>query len=286
MATDWLMNIPTVTIAICTYGRPNQIAFTLKKLSELKKESKINIPVFIVDNNPGGETYDTIRNLLDQNNGFTYLKEAIVGLSHARNRAVFECQTEYIAFIDDDAYPDDNYFNELLDMCKQGFDVAGGGQIPFSDSEIPEWYILTDQHEERELASGFNMVFRKSMIQKVGLFDIKLGMRGKKTAYGEDVLPQLKIKQLGGKFLYNRNLRVYHYIQPYKLTKKWQFESSYAHGRDSWRLFDREKLTISDSLYLLKELLVKHLSFSKDFTKQKSMAFELGRIAGSFIHMK
>jgi GT2 family glycosyltransferase len=286
MAVDRLENQMLVTIAVCTYGRPDQILNSLDKLSHLMNEDGLKLPVLIIDNNKENETKLAIKSILSASNNFQYIKEETVGLSHARNRAVRECKTEYIAFMDDDAFPNEDYFNELLKMCKDGFDVAGGGQIPYSDLEMPSWYKTKQEIEyNTSLASGFNMAFRVSSLLNVGLFDPKLGMNGKKTAYGEDILPQVRIKKKGGKFIYNENLLVHHYIQPYKLTKKWQLISSYAHGRDGWRLFERERLSIFDILYLIKVFFRTHLSLFPDFEKQKSMAFEFGRIIGSISHL-
>jgi len=285
MAINRLESEHIVSLAICTFGRPGQVMNTLKKISHLMLNNGLNLPVLIIDNNKGKETWKELQSIFSNNNNFKYINEERVGLSHARNCAVVNCQTQYIAFIDDDAFPNVDYFKELIKMCQEGFDTAGGSQIPYSDLDLPTWYSINhDDQSVNNLASGFNMAFKVSSLTNVGLFEPKLGMNGKKIAYGEDILPQIRIKKFGGKFIYNKNLKVHHYIQPYKLTKKWQLKSSYAHGRDSWRLFDRKNLTVLDSLYLIKEFITEHLSFSKDFTKQKTMAFELGRLAGSFIY--
>jgi len=92
----------TLTIAICTRGRPVELGRCLERLISLQRED-LEFDVLVVDNAPTDDrnlsvvsSYPTIR----------YLVERTPGLSVARNAAIRAATGDVIAFTDDDVVPD------------------------------------------------------------------------------------------------------------------------------------------------------------------------------------
>lgn len=90
------------TIAICTRDRPELLARCLAGLSADLGGS--DAPVLLVDNSDHGSAAPVVSELTDRR-AVQLIREPVAGLSRARNRAVEECRTPYLAFLDDDAVP-------------------------------------------------------------------------------------------------------------------------------------------------------------------------------------
>jgi len=274
------------SIAICTYRRFDLIELCLKKLIGLMERNQIFPQILIIDNDEKNLLKSRINNYLNKFNSISLFVEKNLGLSHARNLAVEKCKTKYLAFIDDDAYPENNYLKRLKDYCDNlEFDVLGGSQIPYSIRKVPGWF---PSGFSKNWASGFNIVFKVNTIIQIGGFNKNLGMKGTSIGYGEEILPQVLIKGSNGKILMIPELKVHHFINPYKLSKRWQYRSSFCRGRDSWLLFNKSRPSNRDLIFLFKEIIfsIKGVKLFYDFSSINKFCFELGRFYGGIVYKK
>lgn len=92
-----------VTVVICTRNRP---ALLRRCLSAVARLYPAPTQVIVVDNSPQGDpaTEKVVREF-----GARYTREPKAGLSHARRRGLDECETDDVAFLDDDAIPLPNW---------------------------------------------------------------------------------------------------------------------------------------------------------------------------------
>ena len=71
-----------------------------------------------------------------------YENEPVQNISLARNRAVLLSRGEYVAFIDDDEFPQKYWlYNHFQMIKKTGADGVLGPVIPHFESGAPEWLI-------------------------------------------------------------------------------------------------------------------------------------------------
>src|SRR5436305_5164432 len=94
------------SVIICTHNRPRQLNECLRALSRLEDSPS---DVLVVDNAPNHE--ETRRIALRW--GARYQIEPMTGLSRARNQGALACDTELLAFLDDDAIPDPDWLSGL-----------------------------------------------------------------------------------------------------------------------------------------------------------------------------
>jgi GT2 family glycosyltransferase len=88
----------TLTVAICTRDRPQQLE---RLLQSLTRQTRMPDALLVVDNAPSS---DATENLVHrQFPEFRYVREPVPGLDFARNRALREADTDVVAYIDDDA---------------------------------------------------------------------------------------------------------------------------------------------------------------------------------------
>ncbi len=88
----------TVTVAVCTKDRPEQLE---RLLQSLVRQAPAPFEVIVIDNAPSTER---TRQLVSESfPEFRYVREPVPGLDFARNRALREARGTVVAYIDDDA---------------------------------------------------------------------------------------------------------------------------------------------------------------------------------------
>lgn len=146
----------------------------------------------VIDNTFGDEAAQRIAT----DRGARYLIEPLVGLSRARNRALFECATDIIAFLDDDAVPDQKWLQHLIEPFADRKVAAVTGRIKTPDStsngasaqprvvnsQVPQWFEIVTFGG---LGLGGNMALRRSACNGKKVFDERLG-RGAPFQIGEE----------------------------------------------------------------------------------------------------
>jgi glycosyltransferase involved in cell wall biosynthesis len=185
--------------------------------------------------------------------GFRYVHEEREGLSHARNRGALEAAGSWLCYIDDDAKLRPDYLARLQWVVLNfEFDCFGGMYFAWYPSGKPAWLStdfgtkipLRDEvgYVEVPELSGGNFCIKKEALIKADLFPLGFGMRGKRIAYGEEDLLQLKLLRLGFKLGFDPLLIVDHAVLPMKLKLSWQLMHWYAHGRDGIRVLNKYNL--------------------------------------------
>jgi len=219
----------TLTIAICTRGRPVELGRCLDRLISLQDEGS-DFEVVVVDNAPTDD-----RNLSVVSNYPTvrYLVERTPGLSVARNAAIRAATGEVIAFTDDDVVPDRNWVNGLRAALQENPAAAAfsGPVLPLELETEPQ--ILLEGRGglghsfERGLftstmagswtypcgaacfGAGANMAFRRITFERIGCFDEALGA-GTPTRGGEDLDAFYRVVRAGLTWAYEPRMLVFH----------------------------------------------------------------------------
>jgi hypothetical protein len=89
------------------------------------------------------------------------------------------------------------------------------GSVNGGDRAVP-----FDQNYPGILMGG-NAIFRRSVLLKVGLYKTWLGRTDKGLLSGEDEELYHRLLAGGAKGMYLPNLKIYHYVVPERLTKKY-----------------------------------------------------------------
>lgn len=197
------MKEPQVSFIICTYNRDAYIHRSMKSIAEQDADPD-DYELVLVNNNSTDQT-DAICNGFSAaypHLQFTYVTEMQQGLSHARNRGIRESRGEILVYLDDDAFAEKDFVRNLLNFYQTHPDVmsTGGKTIPLFEEGRPVWMshflmplvAAVDLGPEAKPFSpaqypiGANMAFRKSLIERIGDFDVNLGRKGKNLQGGEE----------------------------------------------------------------------------------------------------
>ncbi|HLR90060.1 MAG TPA: glycosyltransferase [Balneolaceae bacterium] len=233
---------PRITLVICTYNRAAYLKDTLQDLAAQDAPAGL-FEILVVNNNSEDETELVSRQFGEENPGlaFRMVTEREKGLSHARNRAVSEAAAPVIHYIDDDVYLPDKYITTVLKYLEMFPEArCAGGRIRVSfDSEgkkdrlawIPsELMPMFGLHELGEkpriyppgdFPRGGNMLIFKSVFQKYGAFDVRLGRTGKKLLGSEEKAFFERVRENGVKLYYWPEMELTHRIGATRLKKEY-----------------------------------------------------------------
>lgn len=237
------------SVILCTYNRDKYIYNVLKSIAENKCPVD-RYEIVLVNNNSTDQTEaECNRFAADYPNvRFRYFVERNQGLSYARNRGITEATGDLLVYVDDDALVNDTYLQTYLDFFAQHpeIDAAGGPILPEYETEEPAWMstftrqLITGKlylgDKQREFPSqafpgGGNAAYRKSVFDKVGLFNVELGRKGDSLVGAEEKDIFDKMTTLGMRFFYLPSAILYHLIPPKKLTKEYFEKLTYSIGK-------------------------------------------------------
>lgn len=184
---------PSVSVAVCTRGRPDALA---RCLASLARSERGWTELLVVDDGPSEDTRAVVAGWADAR----YVPAPAGGLSSARNVALREAAGAVIAFVDDDTEVDRRWLGRLRGhFADPGVASVTGLVLPASleaPAQVvfekvlggfsrgyraltfdPAFLARTRRHAPPvwKVGAGANMALRRGAVQAVGGFDERLG---------------------------------------------------------------------------------------------------------------
>lgn len=188
----------TVTVAICTHDRPDDLRRTLAAIQGLRPAP---LETLVVDNAPSTEA---TRHVVSSFPHVRYIHEPERGLNVARNRALREARGDVVAFVDDDAVPEPEWLDGLVpNFQNPRVACVTGLTLPIAlDTEAQELFeshctfvrgfrrrLFDGQHDNPlavgPVGAGANMAVLRAGALRLGGFDERLD-GGRPTRSGGD----------------------------------------------------------------------------------------------------
>ena len=226
-----------ISVIICTYNRDKYIGQLLDSLAKNDYSEK-NYEIILVDNNCTDNTRSICEEfaIKNANINFCYVEEHEQGLSAARNKGIKEAKGDIIIYVDDDAIVDPDYIRSYAEHFHSNPEtMAAGGPIePLYETKEPSWMspytkaLLTAwmnygdkvrKYPNGRFPGGGNAAYRKSVFDKVGLFNTELGRKGSALLASEEKDIFDKMHQLGMQVLYLPSPVLHHIIPQTKLEE-------------------------------------------------------------------
>jgi glycosyltransferase involved in cell wall biosynthesis len=139
--------------------------------------------IVVVDNSSGDKETEKVARDFSAH----YTSEPVEGLSRARNRALLEGNSEIVAYLDDDAIPDEHWLESILVpfadpsvAAVTGQTLLPGSCVPGGSAE-PSWQLSNKDPKWFEITAfgglgiGTNMALRRSACAGWDVFDERLG---------------------------------------------------------------------------------------------------------------
>lgn len=224
-----------LTAIICTYNRAKYIGNLLESLAA-NDLAKSEYEIVLVDNNCTDNTREICEAFAKAHKdvNFRYVVEPEQGLSAARNKGIKEARGEIIVYVDDDALVDPHYLRTYAEWfaAHPETQACGGPIVPLYETVEPSWMtphtkaLLTAwmnygdkvrKYPKGRYPGGGNAAYRKSVFDKVGLFNTALGRKGGNLMGSEEKDIFDKMHALGLQVLYLPTPVLHHIIPQTKL---------------------------------------------------------------------
>ena len=128
------MQLPHISVCICTFKRPELLRELLDRLNDQRTDGLFAYCVVVADNDPEQSARPVATALSPTSRlRVTYCSEPRQNIALARNKALQHAEGDFIAFIDDDEYPEDDWLCESVqDLCGlPGRRSSGAGEAVF-----------------------------------------------------------------------------------------------------------------------------------------------------------
>lgn len=132
-----------ISICICTYKRQALLEGLLHRLRRQRTSDRFTFSVVVVDNDRAASASDVVKSCkaalcMD----ISYYCEPEQNIARARNVAVSNAFGEYLAFLDDDELPADDWLVTLYDQrAKYGADGVLAPVLPYFETAPPDWVV-------------------------------------------------------------------------------------------------------------------------------------------------
>ena len=223
----------SISVAVCTRERPEKLE---RLLDSLTRQTRPPESVIVVDNAPA--TTGTEQLVRGRFSAFRYMLEPLQGLDFARNRALRDCGTSIIAFIDDDAVAAPDWIEATMAVlansprvaaCMGRVDAlssttpgsrlfeANGGfargdrciHLPPGAGERPPGWPRPLIAWSISVGSGVSMALRCKAALAVGGFDEALDM-GEALPGGGDLDMLWRLLEAGHEVVYEPDVHAWH----------------------------------------------------------------------------
>lgn len=230
----------SVTIAVLTYRRPDDLAAVLPMLEDQAAQASDPTRILVIDNDPAGGARAFVASLANQ--PVSYVHEPSPGIAAARNRAIDEStDAELLIFIDDDERPVDGWLQALLDTYRKSeADGVVGPVASRFTGELDPWIEAGGFFTRRRLETGTevavaatnNLLLNVRSVQSRGLrFDQQLGLIG-----GEDTLFTRQLTSTGGRIVWCAEALVHDIVPADRMTRGWVLRRAFRMGGSASRV--------------------------------------------------
>jgi succinoglycan biosynthesis protein ExoM len=226
-----------ISVCICTFKRPDSLNRLLEHLAEQRTGGLFTYSLVVVDNDPqrSGEAIcmEFVRRC--PHPSLTYCMQPEQSIALTRNKAIETANGDFIAFIDDDEFPVDNWLLELYRTCTS-MQVAGvlGPVKRHFDQQPPKWVLKGSFFERPTHPTGYllgwpqtrtgNVLFRREILE-AGVPPFRPQFRG-----GSDVdFFRLRMDK-GHRFVWCNDAVVYESIPPARWKRRYMLRRALLRG--------------------------------------------------------
>lgn len=234
---------PEISVVICTRNRAGVLRGALDSLEQQTADSE-SFEVLVVDNDSSDGTAELVA-------AYPRVRHAVerrIGLSNARNRGISETSGRYVGYTDDDCKLPPRWIEVALEIAhERAPEVFGGPYRGFYRTARPAWfkeeYGSRDRGETArcldspDTLPGGNVFFRRDVLEALGGFDGRLGMAGRRVAYGEesDLQERLRAERPESEIYYEPQLCVEHLVRREKMRVGWALRAGFGKGLSAQR---------------------------------------------------
>lgn len=231
------MQTPLICVCICTLKRPKLLRKLLDALDKQKTDGLFEYSVVVADNDPEQSARQVAAAFTSASKvRVTYCFEPQQNIALTRNKALQHAAGDFIAFIDDDEYPADDWLWNLYKTCL-GYGVDGvlGPVKPYFESDPPQWLKKGKFFDRPTYETGYrvtwdqartgNVLFKRSILSSVDI-----PFRAEFDTAGEDVDFFRRMMQNGFTFIWCNEAVAHEVVPDSRCTKGYLLRRALLRG--------------------------------------------------------
>lgn len=242
------MAMLSLDVVLPTFNRASLLPRTLDSLVAAERPPALSVTLWVVDNNSKDNTEEVVREYAEECPfPLFYLREQQQGSSAALNAGIRAGSGDVVGMLNDDEEIDAGWYKAIYDFFSNtAFDFAGGPYYPRWGAKKPEWIAkefggivgwVDGGDQRKEYGAGFqgmlmggNSIVRRSVFDRIGLFNTALGRfdKGLNACEDQDFYDRLLAHNLRGMYL--PELIIYHYIPPERMTREYHRRWCWGRG--------------------------------------------------------
>jgi len=244
-----------IGICVCTYKRPLRIRRLLEELGRQKTEGRFDFSIAVVDN----DCEESARNVVisfgrTSQIETSYWMEPTPNIALARNKVVSNAKGDYLAFIDDDELPGEDWLKEMLETCKR-YDVTGvlGPVLPHFETEPPVWLKKAGFYDRPRYQTGTAMQWQKSrtgnvLLRRTALEGLAPAFNAEFGEGGEDLDFFRRMNALGHRFIWCDEAPVYETVPPHRWTRSFLVHRALLRGQTTSKQAENRLRNVTKSM--------------------------------------
>jgi succinoglycan biosynthesis protein ExoM len=228
-----------VTVCICTYKRPEFLRSLLKKLSLQETEGLFSFSIVVADNDSKQSAREVVTEFAETSPvEIIYCLERRPNISLARNRALENAKGDFIAFIDDDELPIQNWLLILFKALEK-YQVEGvlGPVKPYFEQQPPKWVIKGKFYDRPSYETGLIIDWRKgrtgNVLFKRSILDVSEQAFRPEFRTGEDQDFFRRMIARGYRFVWCHEATAYEIVPPMRWKLSFMLRRALLQGKIS-----------------------------------------------------
>lgn len=209
----------------------------LERLVTQQTAGLFTYSVVVADNDPVRSAEQVVAEFSAATNvPVTYCFEPQQNIALARNRALQHTDGDFVAFIDDDEFPADDWLYNLFKVQKAlGADGVLGPVKPHFEIDPPRWITKGKFFERPGHPTGFKMSWGECrtgnvLFSKSILMGVDTPFRSEFDTAGEDVDFFRRMEEGGSKFVWCNEAVVYEEVPPSRCTRSFLLRRALLRG--------------------------------------------------------